>query len=69
MKRLPYFNRGLQLVIVLAAILTMCGCSNQAIYEGIRTNRLNDCIEQNPHALEDCEKQFGMSYEEYREKR
>lgn len=61
-------KRNLSIALLLLACLS-AGCSNRAVYDGIRINRVNACAEQPAHLYEQCLERYRISYDEYARRR
>jgi hypothetical protein len=51
---------------IMLAVPMIAACSQKQVYENVRQNRLDACELNQPAAVEDCRRDFSMTYEEYR---
>jgi hypothetical protein len=51
---------------IIGAGLLLGACSHEQLYDGIRVNRLNDCMTLSGTRHEECISRYEMSYQEYR---
>lgn len=57
-------------LLILLTVLGVAGCSNKAIYENMRLNQRNECIEEPlPTTYAECIERTNKSYEEYQRER
>lgn len=57
------------IIIALAVITLMTGCSNRSIYETFRNNHRNDCLKLPDPEVEPCLAEASKTYEEYEKER
>lgn len=58
------------LITLIFFILTTCGCTNKAWYEGVKEGAKNNCRSQPPGEVDAClEKLNNKTYEEYEKER
>jgi len=53
-------------VLLLAALLLITGCSKRAWYDGLQTGHNYDCGKLDGEAKEKCLQQGNMSYDQYK---
>lgn len=56
-------------VLVLVAVCLLAGCSNRAIYDNIRFDRKNECLQMPATMFDACMERLDMSYDEYQRER
>jgi len=57
--------RAKQLMIMFA-VPAIAGCTQQQVYEQVRHNRLDACERNHAAAVEECQRDYAMTYEDYR---
>lgn len=55
--------------LIMAAILSIAGCSNKAVYDNIQINNRTECNKAPPAQYEECMERANKSYEEYERER
>lgn len=67
----PHRNAAtrLALVLLLATVSAVAGCSRRAWYEGVRMSGAGECRNLTGTQREECLRDAEMSYEEYTRKR
>lgn len=50
-------------------LLTLVGCSNRGIYEGIQAGNRNECLKLPPSQYRECMEKANKTYDEYERER
>ncbi|WP_026836446.1 hypothetical protein [Limisalsivibrio acetivorans] len=54
------------LILVMACVLFVCGCTKRAWYDGMRDSQSFQCSRYDGEQRDRCLEGSGMSYDEYR---
>ena len=56
-------------ILIILVTFGIAGCSNKAIYDNIRLNQRQKCLEESPSTYSDCIERANKTYEEYERER
>lgn len=59
----------MKLIPLIFVLVTLYGCSNRAVYEGIQTGNRNECVELHPSQYDECMDEANRSFNEYERER
>jgi len=54
---------------MVLVILSVVGCSNKELYNKLRLDQRNKCVEESQRTLSECIEHTNKSYEEYEHER
>lgn len=59
----------MRLILLMAGILLLTGCSNRAAYQNFQINQRHECMRLPPQQFEECMDGLEKSYDEYNRER
>ncbi|OFE12160.1 hypothetical protein PHACT_02610 [Pseudohongiella acticola] len=57
------------LLLIVACLLALSGCSNRGVYEGIQASNRLECHRLPPSQFDDCMQRANKSFNEYERER
>lgn len=56
-------------LLILIVLVSVAACSNKAVYENMRTEQRNECMQEQSPRYEECMERTNESYEEFQRER
>jgi len=56
-------------LVLFLVMLDVVGCTNQSVYESLRTHRRSECLKSQPARVDECMEAVDKPYEQYRRER